>query len=110
MDNGMILYTTFVVTIGIAIVFYYLINRRKKGHSETIKSDWNNFQKAITNKHIKGINEFGTKLIWNEHLTMEKLKEMSFSIKSLGKDYVELKELKILIYNKYLDWNKEYPY
>ncbi|WP_299887807.1 hypothetical protein [uncultured Lacinutrix sp.] len=110
MDNGMILITTFVLTIGIVSVFYYRINLRKKRHSDTIKSDWINFKKAIANKHLKGINKFGTNLIWNEHLTMEMLKEMSTGINNLGKDYTELKELKILIYNKYLDWKKEYPY
>ncbi len=110
MNNGMILIAMFVIPIGIAIVFYYLMRRRKKRRSETIKSDWNNFQKAITNNHIKKVSELGTKLIWNEHLTSEKLKEMSAFIKSLGKDYAELKELKTLIYNKHLDWNKKYPH
>lgn len=109
MDNGTIILITFIVFGGIAIIIQYLFHLRKKRHVDTIISDWNRFEKAITNRHIEGINKFGTELIWNEHLTMNKLNQISDSINNLGKDYSELEDLKILIYNKRLDWNKRYP-
>ena len=40
---------------------------------------------------------------------MNKLNQISDSINNLGEDYSELEDLKMLIYNKRLDWNKEYP-
>ena len=109
MNNGTILILTFIITGGIAIIIRYQFYLRKKRHAETIISDWNKFEKAISNRHIKGVNKFGTELIWNEHLTMNKLNQISDSINNLGEDYSELEDLKMLIYNKRLDWNKEYP-
>ena len=109
MNNGIILFLTFVITVLTTVFFYYFNSLRKKRHSQTIISDWNKFNKAIQNRHIKGINDFGQKLIFNEHFDIIKLKEMSKLINDLYKNEKELKELKMLINNKYLDWNKDYP-
>jgi len=108
MDNGVILFTTFIVTCSVAIGIHYLLYLRKKIHAETIISVWNKFEKAISNRHIKDVNKLGTELIWNEHLTLDKLNHISNSINNLGKDYSELEDLKMLIYNKRLDWNKRH--
>lgn len=116
MDNGMIILTTLLVPLAIFLLYSYWLHLRKKNHLLTIESDWNNFKKAIVNNHIEGVSKFGTHLIWNEHLNMNKLKEMSALIKTFEDRIPEhdtknnLKELKLLIYNKYLDWNIDYPY
>ncbi|WP_298421248.1 hypothetical protein [uncultured Kordia sp.] len=116
MGNGIIITLTICIPLGIVSLFYYWLGIRKKRHLQTIVTDWNNFNKAITNNHIDGILKFGTELIWNEHLTMIQLKEMSELIKKFEKtDFKttktnEYKELKLLIYNKYLDWNMEYSH
>tara|TARA_R110001632_G_scaffold43376_6_gene110039 strand:+ start:37322 stop:37654 length:333 start_codon:yes stop_codon:yes gene_type:complete len=107
MNNGIILFSTFIITAIIAVIFYYLFSLRKKRHSQTIVSDWNKFNKAILNKHLKGVDDFGRKLIFNEYLDINKLNEMSELIYDLDKNYEELKELKILIFNKHLNWNKD---
>ncbi len=78
--------------------------------------DWNNFLKAVSKIHIEGISKFGSELIWNEHFSMIKLKEMSELINTIEKLNPEiqksdkLKKLKSLIYNKYLHWNMEDPF
>lgn len=108
MDNGLILLITFSLPIAIVIIFYYLVSKRKKIHAKTLKSDWIKFEKAIRHKHINGIVKYGTELIWNEKLTDSKLEQMSKYIDNLEAKNAELENLKNLIYNKKLDWNKDY--
>ncbi len=110
MDNGIILYLTFIIPLAIIVLFYFLLNKRKKRDAIVIKSDWASFERALNNKQITQINELGTKLIWNEHLTMKKLEKMAKEINTLEKDHQILTELKLLIYNKYLSWGKKHPY
>ncbi|WP_289046751.1 hypothetical protein [uncultured Olleya sp.] len=116
MENGIILLMTILICFGIISFFLFWLNKRKKKHLLTIESDWIKFNKSIKNNHIEGVSKFGTELIYNEHFTMVRLKEMSKLINTLEEQNIELKksnrleELKSLIYNKYLDWNLEYPY
>ncbi|CAL2085886.1 hypothetical protein [Tenacibaculum sp. 190524A05c] len=116
MENGMIIFLTVIICIITPSLFLYWLTLRKKNHLEKIETDWIRFSKAINNNHIEGIIKYGKEVIWNEHFSMIKLKEMSKLIDEFeNKNIVlrkedELKELKLLIYNKYLDWNIEYPF
>lgn len=108
MNNGLMLLITFSLPVLILIAFYILMSRRKKRHSETLKSDWVNFEKAISHKHINRIIKYGTKLIWNENLTDSKLEKMSKCINQMVDENSELEDLKNLIYNKKIHWNRDY--
>ncbi|TCI84866.1 hypothetical protein [Tenacibaculum sp. M341] len=116
MENGVVLFVTFFLCLVVIIFFYGWLHKRKKEHLSTIDADWVNFKQAITNKHIDGIVKFGNKVVWNEHFTMEKLKEMSRLIHNLESVHPELKtsqkleNLKSVVYNKYIKWNMKYPY
>lgn len=114
MNNGLILLITLFVSLLVIARYFYWLNSRKKKHLLVIKSDWNDFEKSVANCHIEAMYKFGRKLIWNEYFTMQKLKEMSKLIKDLEDRNSKIdknqriKDLKLLIYNKYLDWNIEY--
>ncbi len=106
MDNITIILLTVVGIILIPIYFFYWLKRRRKEHLITIEKDWIKFNKAITNNHLEGIIEFGKEVVWNEHFSIDKLKEMSKLINEFERNNigvtknVTLKELKLLIYNQ----------
>ena len=108
MDNGLILIITFSTPLLILVIYFIWLSKRKKRHLQTLKSDWNKFEKAINNKHINGIIKYGTELIWNENLTDSQLKIMKESVDELVEKNSELDGLKNLIYNKWLHWNRDY--
>ncbi|CAM1357436.1 hypothetical protein [Tenacibaculum halocynthiae] len=114
MEGDIVILLTFIILIGIYITFLFWSNNRKKNHLMTIESDWKNLKKAIENNHVDGIVKFGTAVIWNEHFTMVKLKEMKKLINVLEKQNPEIKKskklenLKLLIFNKSLDWNTKH--
>ncbi|WP_298903492.1 hypothetical protein [uncultured Psychroserpens sp.] len=108
MDNGLLLIITFSILLLALIVYFIWLSKRKKRHVETLKSDWNKFEKALNNEHISGIIKYGTELIWNENLTDSQMKKMKESVYPLAEKHAELENLKNLIYNKWLDWNRDY--
>lgn len=99
---------TFIVTISLVLFFYRVLYLRKKKHSVLLKPDFEKFRRAIENKNLEEINYYGEKLIFNTSLTGSKLKEISLLVKQLELESYNLKSLRLLIYNKSLDWNKEY--
>ena len=106
----MILYSTFMITIGIAIIFHYLLSIRKKRQLESIKSDWTHFNRGVQNKLPEGIIKYGTNLVFNEHLTASQLEKMYSDIKNLVEEFPELEELRVLLYNKHLTRSMNLPY
>ncbi|MFD2917145.1 MULTISPECIES: hypothetical protein [Flavobacteriaceae] len=108
MNNGIILIIAFSFPLLLLIVYYFWLSKRKKRHAESLKSDWVKFEKAISQKHINGIIKYGTELIWNENLTDSQLKKMKESVGELVIEHSELENLRILIYNKFLHWNRDY--
>ena len=108
MDNGLILYITLFIPLGLVAIFYMLLGRRKKNDAMNFKSDIMNFERAIATHQYKSINKYGFRLIQNTQLTMKHLSAMSKSVNSLKDDNEELKELRSIIYNKYLDWSRGY--
>ncbi len=116
MDSGIIIFVTVVLCIFISATFYYRLYLRKKKHLLKIDKDWIRFSKAIHSNHAEGVITFGKELIWNEHFSSAKLKEMTALIKTFENENIQLrekeklKELKLLLYNKYLDWNITYPF
>ena len=109
MNNGYILLVTLVLILTIPCFFFYYMSLIKKRDAKTIDSDWIYFQNAVKHNRIQAIEEYGNKLIWNEHITAEQVKEMSAVMKKLEKNHPELNELKLVIYNKRKDWSKRYP-
>ncbi|GAK94215.1 hypothetical protein JCM19298_690 [Nonlabens ulvanivorans] len=109
MSNAIIIAITMVVTLAIVIFFFYYLSIIKKRDAKTIDADWHHFQNAVKHHRIQAIEKYGTQLIWNEHITVEQVKEMSTVMKKLEKSHPELNELKLLIYNKRKDWSKKYP-
>ena len=105
MDSGLILIITLSIPFLILIGFYTWLSKRKKIHTETLKSDWIKFEKAINRKHISSIIKYGTDLIYNENLTDYQLKKMKNEVDLLLKKYSQLETLNNLIYNKRLHWN-----
>jgi hypothetical protein len=100
MSNGLILFLVFTTSIVILILYFFLIKNRKKRHLVSLEYDWDNFEKAIAQKDIIGINKYGTELIWNENLTDSILKEMNSYVENLDVENSELENLKNLILNK----------
>lgn len=109
MNNAIIIAITMVVTLALVIFFFYYLSLIKKRDAKTIDSDWINFQDAVKQHRIQAIEKYGTRLIWNEHITVEQVKEMSAVMKKLEKSHPELNDLKLVIYNKRKDWSKQYP-
>ncbi len=107
MDNGFLLIITFLTPLIILTTYYIWLSKRKKKHAETLKSDWNKFEKALNHNHISGIIKYGTELVWNENLKDAQMKKMKESVYPLAEKHSELKDLKNLIYNKWLDRNKD---
>ncbi|AGC78583.1 hypothetical protein LX97_02653 [Nonlabens dokdonensis] len=109
MNNAGIIVATLVITIGIVVIFFYYLSQRKKRNLKTIAADWKAFQNAITHQRIQAIERLGTQLVYNEHITVKQMKEMSRVINTLENEHKELTELKWIIYNKRKDWSKQYP-
>ncbi|MBF4985542.1 hypothetical protein FNJ87_14805 [Nonlabens mediterrranea] len=109
MNNAIILLVTMVVVFSIVIFFFYYLSIIKKRDAKTIDADWHHFQDAVKHHRIQAIEKYGTLLIWNEHITVEQVKEMSAVMKKLEKNHPELNDLKLVIYNKRKDWSKKYP-
>jgi inhibitor of KinA sporulation pathway (predicted exonuclease) len=108
-NNAIILLTTMIVTISIVVAFFYHMSQLKKRDAKTIASDWKSFQNAVLHKRIQAINKYGNLLIWNEHITVEQVREMANVMKDLEPKYKELTDLKWIIYNRRKDWTKRYP-
>ncbi len=109
MNNAIIIATTFIITIAIVVIFFYHMSQVKKRDFKTIEREWKAFNTAVTNKRVQEIKKAGTKLIYNEHITVEQVKKMFQIINVLEKDHPDLTELKWIIYNKRKDWSKTYP-
>nr|WP_321237635.1 hypothetical protein [uncultured Psychroserpens sp.] len=107
MDNGIILIITFSIPLLLLLIYFIWLSKRKKRHAETLISDWNKFEKALSHEHINGIIKYGTELVWNENLTDSQMKKMKESVYDLAEEHTELENLKNLIYNKWLDWDKD---
>lgn len=108
-NNATILILTFVITtILVTIIYYFLLLKKKKDKWKLI-NDLRHLEKANLINDIKGINHYGTKVFWNANLDSELLDKVSEIVDSKIKDSPELKGLKLLIYNKRLDWNKARP-
>ncbi|MDG5493210.1 hypothetical protein [Psychroserpens sp. SPM9] len=107
MDNGLLLIITFSTPLLLLIVYFIWLSKRKKRHAEALIPDWNKFEKALSNEHINGIIKYGTELVWNENLTDSQMKKMKESVYDLAEKHTELENLKNLIYNKWLDWDKD---
>jgi len=110
MNNGYILLITFAVTILFAGIVYYLSRLQKQRHQETFKNDWNRFEKALQLNDLKGINHYGTLLVRNVHLKSDDLNVIKKEVDPLAEKYSELEELRLLIFNKRLDWDVQIPY
>lgn len=108
MDNGSILIIAFSTPLLILVAYFIWLTKRKKRHAEKLKSDWIKFEKAINHKDTNGIIKFGTELIWNENLTDSHLKKMKDYVNEIAEDNGKLEDLKNLIYNKWLHWNRDY--
>jgi len=108
MDNGIILLITFILPLLIVVVFYYILGKQRKKDGQEITTIWKHYQRAILSKHTKGIKKYGEALIWNEHLTDEMLRIMTKDINDLIDEFTELEELRLLIFNKFLHWNRDY--
>lgn len=109
MNNAIILLITLLSTATIVGLFFYYMVLIKKRDAKTIGSDWKGFQNAVRHDRVEAIREYGERLIWNEHITVEQVKEMSNVINRLEKNHPELNDLKLIIYNKRKDWSKRYP-
>ncbi|WP_425077849.1 hypothetical protein [Psychroserpens sp. S379A] len=107
MDNGLILIITFSTPLLVLIIYFILLSKQKKRHSESLRTDWNKFEEALNNNHINGIIKYGTELVWNENLTDSQMKKMKETVYPLAEEHSELENLKNLIYNKWLDWDKD---
>lgn len=110
MNNGYIILITFVVTILFAGIVYYLSRLQKQRHQETFKIDWNRYEKALQINDIKGINHYGTLLVKNVHLKSDDLNVIKKEVDPLAEKYSELEELRLLIFNKRLEWDAPRPY
>lgn len=108
MDNGIILIITFILPLGVVTLFYYLLYKQRKKDANHIDALWKKYQKAIAHKHTDGILKFGTSLIYNEHLTDEMLRIMTKDVNGLIDEFPNLEELRLLIFNKFLHWNRDY--
>ena len=108
MDNGTILIITFLTPLLILILYFIWLHRRKKRHAAILESDWNDFKNALEMNDISEIVEYGKKLVWNEKLNENQMALMKESINELAEKHSELEDLKNLIYNKWLDWNRDY--
>ena len=107
MDNGLLLSITFSIPLILLFVYFIWLSKRKKRHAEALKSDWNKFEKALNHKDINGIIKYGTELVWNENLTDSQMKKMKESVYPLAEKHSELEKLENLIYNKWLEWDKD---
>ena len=62
MNNELILVLTFSIPILFVAGYFIWLYKRRRKHAETLKSDWNKFEKAIDRRNISGIIKYGNRL------------------------------------------------
>jgi len=67
------------------------------------------FRTATNSNSIDDIVKYGDKLIWNEHLTPNLLKEISAVVEKQSIEDSKLEELKLNIYNRQLRFDRINP-
>jgi len=96
-----------IVLIGTTIRIF--IWKRKKSHLISIDNDVEQFRTATNSNSIDDIVKYGDKLIWNEHLTPNLLKEISAVVEKQSIEDSKLEELKLNIYNRQLRFDRINP-
>lgn len=104
MNNGLILLLTLLITSAVLIILYIILYKKKKKDKIKIEEDFEKFKKAISIKDIDGIDKYGKSIIYNSNLDMFKFNYIKQNMSEINTDNPKLKSLKLLIFNKELDW------
>ena len=94
----------------IAFTINFLLYKRKKNHLLLINSLFNQFKIAANRQEILEIDNLGKALLFNEGLTKVHLDYISETVNTHFYLHPNLLELKELVMNKQLFWNRFIPY
>ncbi|NRD21343.1 hypothetical protein HNV08_14895 [Winogradskyella eckloniae] len=103
----MILFYVLGITLLSAVVAFKLLYKDSVKAKNRLASQWQLFLKAQSLNDVKGICKFGTQLVYNKHLSLHQLNEMTDVINAYNEEHPELKKLKAALFNKKRHYNRE---
>lgn len=110
MSSGWILVLSLGVISIIAVVIYYLVYRKEKRDKIEINLILENLDRSIKYKDSKSTDHHGKQLLNNSQVTNKQLEELKSKLELVFSEDVTLDELRNLIYNKQLHWNRNRRY
>ena len=106
MNNGLLLLLSILIPFLFSGSFFWFYHRKKQHTKPTLSIDLKHFKKAHEINDIKGIINYGNKIFYNLNLDNTALLVLDRIISERIKKHPELEELRLLIYNKKLDWHR----
>jgi hypothetical protein len=100
-----LIYSIFIIFL-ISLGIYYYIRKDRQRDKNNLEIDWKNFLKSESLNDIKGIVNYGDKLIWNKYLLNEQLDKIIDVVNSRVTNFPELKKLENNAFNKKLHYNR----
>ncbi|WP_299106720.1 hypothetical protein [uncultured Winogradskyella sp.] len=106
----MVLFYVLGSIVFIALTGYFFLFKDRFKDKENLEKHWRQFLKAKSLNDIKGIDIYGTQLIYNKFLLANQLEEIISVVNSKILDFPELKKLKEATFNKNLHYNRTLLY
>lgn len=100
-----LIYSIFIIFLFSLGIYYYIWKDRQRDKNN-LEIDWKNFLKSESLDDIKGIVNYGDKLIWNKYLLNEQLDKIIDVVNSRVTNFPELKKLENNAFNKKLHYNR----
>ena len=97
--------TIAALIVGIRLYLRKLSLKDKK----ELDPNWSAFIQAVDESNMANIDEYGSKLILNKHLTGTQLTKIIEVVDSNIEDFPELEQLKLNAFNKKLHYDRPLP-